>query len=180
MSKLETRLPLIFYHFVGNKDSRYQLSEPFESNGYCYATNGRACVRMPAVGFSIPRPAYPGLIPNCEDLEWDPKLYLPEPFSFDVPEQQFDICGKCAGGGQVMCEYEHEHDCPRCGGSGQIPEHKYVLLCDGIKLRFEDAAALRKFRCQVYLRSDRQDKRPLRFWDNLMIEGLIMPAPDER
>jgi hypothetical protein len=178
----EQSLPQIFNRCVAEECGRFRLTSPFESGGYYVATNGRICVRMPKAAALVDLPPLgPGeKVPDIGQLEWTRDLYMAAACPFIVPEQQFDFCRKCAGGGNVQCEYGHVHECPRCGGAGTIPEHKHVRLERGLKLRYQDADMLKRFGCEVYLRTDLTARGPLRFdIPGTQIEGLIMPAAEE-
>ena len=121
--------------------SRTALAKPFTRDGFTYATDGRMAVRVEA------RENEPGDEKALDAAKlFEPELAKPhtEHAWPVVPEPVTKICGKCDGRGKFskcadcdgdgvqVCDLDHEHECERCGGSGQLPGNDSACItCNG-------------------------------------------------
>ena len=104
---------------------RKDIDKPFKRNGYIYATNGKAVVRIPEsaeLATDIENKI------NIEQFEWNiiPKTFIPVP---EVNLKDFqEKCTSCNGTGQVSkctaCDGDGEHECT-CG------DFHTCRICDG-------------------------------------------------
>jgi hypothetical protein len=132
----ETLVPEIFQMFVADEIGQYAIHVPWHDEDEIAATDGRLCIRGPW------RAEYEGL-PDDEEftrppyrkLAWGRDLYSEQPLplvdldGLDLGREE--ICKKCAGGGLVTCNFDHEHECPDCEGSGD-EEFPLVIHWKGV------------------------------------------------
>lgn len=157
--------------FCGEKNI-YDLSKPWSSQNYTYASNGVIFLRVPR------REAVPVNIDNVEQLSTKFYAYL-ERFKTEdgfqflpniKPVQKCLYChgagwffGKdcpdCNGTGEVKFfrgSYKYEDDCKNCSGIGKIPggvEQTFCEFCDGMGVCFcapyEYKISTKKFHVRV-------------------------------
>jgi hypothetical protein len=178
--------------------SKVDLSTPWISGDYVYATDGRIMARVPldAIGAETaeairsvgggPRPPG-GRLFREHGVAADPApLVVPDvgPFVRD--------CTACAGsGGEITgpcddCDGSGEHDCGSCGGTGVNgscvacggdgkPTYPSAALSDGQKIGGYYLAMIRHFGGTIYQTAGDDPGRPFRFKAGLA-EGLLMPV----
>lgn len=121
--------------FCGGTGDPETLQVPFIRNGLLGATDGRICaVVLCGVAFADDSPPTwgDGRLRHRPDLravvqplmgqcfEWLPLPSLPPcKRCKETGVVPLTACDECSGLGTVTCEYDHEHDCPDCDGTGE-------------------------------------------------------------
>lgn len=117
--------------FCSTDPSRESLHHPITQGDYTYATDGRICVRVPAIEgaqFAL-RPDFGAIWPASFDV------YMPAtlPDGFDDMKDPATKCQTCQGRGHVTCETcGHDHACGDCDGDGFIIDLVPVPLSGGV------------------------------------------------
>lgn len=117
--------------------AKYEMSRPFVVNAWRYATDGKICVRVPALGEpdSEAHDGHP--FPDCETLPWNGcqqcRSVLPEK-PYVVSSEYIEKCPDCktteikcekCDGGTVRCPHcEFDHVCGHCRGIGYFIRHE--------------------------------------------------------
>lgn len=134
---METTLSKVFSFFLSHDELRESLQNPFEINGYTYASDSYLLVRCKSehIDFSYTNEHKP---PNAESLIPKPnmsRLIDINNIDFDAfkTEDGYDIiaevgeCDACDGSGEVEFEFSHNgndyeitHECPVCDGEGEM------------------------------------------------------------
>ena len=119
--------------FCSTDPCRYSLSIPWNIEGFTYASDGKALIRVPAIaecerGIHDPYSPviHPGTIPDADSPAWQ-DITLPDGWQ-DTPPVIID-CKACDGTGKIR-------DCPECGGAGETTRCecgnvKTCRECDG-------------------------------------------------
>jgi hypothetical protein len=131
-----TVFPPIMYAFVHHESCRYKIDRPWVKDGKAYATDGRRliCVEMPGEPDSAARDGeFP--YPPCHDIiallqrDIDAGQYRPVPHPLYVPPGT-KPCDECRATGKIgcncpTCDWDNQHDCKACEGSGKknVPGH---------------------------------------------------------
>jgi hypothetical protein len=104
--------------FCSTCETRPQLARPYNLDGWTYATDGRICLRVPALADTEPNTDSPPP-PNPAELFNQPlakacdENLAPFPTLPDAPPRVY--CHECNGEGFVRCECcNHEKDCDNC------------------------------------------------------------------
>ncbi len=169
--------------FCNHEITRFAINRPWRHGEYVCATDGRVVIRWKSKcsdGSILTAPLEPGVkFPPIDDLPWERGQYGPVCVAVPVmPEPELEDCEKCEGSGFVMCEYEHEHHCPRCDGDGEVLANPYWktggLPRLGVVYAHKILAAGGKF----FGRLDADPKKPIRFEIGDAIDGLLMPCRD--
>ena len=152
----ETKIKKAFDLFLGTDKLRPVFDNPFEINGFVYATNGHALIRAKKenIDFTFENknklPNVEGIIPKInESLIMGLKS---ETFEILKTEDEYkevgqDIeCLTCNGHGKVEWEFEHyakDYDCPECHGSGYSEEKRKVKTVgktfDSLNVKLKDS-----------------------------------------
>ncbi len=99
------------------------FKEPWTKGNWTYATNGKICIRVPAVD-GVEENAFTPQADRLFDTAFAPKQWSPVP-KVEKPEQPKEIeCDECEGSGKSdenQCEFCGKYpECEECGGSGKI------------------------------------------------------------
>lgn len=114
--------------FCSEDETRVPLMKPWREGEFTYASDGRVVLRVPAelkdaVNTAAPTAAqldkYFGIFGNgAGGLLW---RKLPT-----LPEVKFGECETCHGDKSHACDCGHQHECPNCEGTGQIPDDGHL------------------------------------------------------
>jgi len=145
MITTQTDYEKLFQLFAGKDETRIYMNQPFKHNGKYYATDAYSLICMPAEKVELnfveqDKPEVESVIPketNCNveikvaDIE---KQLIPTMIDETIEEEIKNKCKECDGDGVVECDMEHEHECPKCYGAGEIvteiekPTGKKILM----------------------------------------------------
>jgi len=136
----EQTVTKVFDLFTGKNDLFPATMKPFKANGFWYAMDPAAFIRVPEnkIEFNQANPFYSGQfnpgnsIPkrnNNEVINLDEAFFLQH-----LTDEKID-CGLCYGSGKLSTRdnykgnyYDSEYNCPCCKGSGyEMEEDKYVF-----------------------------------------------------
>lgn len=136
--------------FCSTDKSRIYLTNPWEMNGFAYATDGHLAIRIPCGLVSIPGiteeaekylSGVPGLIDSAklDAKHWIKLLKLPEqPLckkcngTTKAPKET--ECPECEGTGEAIAEndyHEYEVECKTCDGDGEVLGDGVCKMCRG-------------------------------------------------
>ena len=135
----ENKLKKAFDLFLGTDELRPEFNNPFEINGFVYATNTHALIRTKKenIDFAFKNECK---LPDVESVipEINESLFMElknEMFEILKTEVEYKMVGQdiecltCDGSGEVEWEFEHytkDFDCPKCHGSGYSAEKRKV------------------------------------------------------
>lgn len=135
MKITEEKVIKVLNMFVGHDEIRPVMMSPFEQGGYYISTNGNHLVAIKSKGFNLDfnndldTPAAAGLLSKDlhKPIKIDLRLLKSEIDSktpmVDQYEEEVKECYQCDGDGYQTCDLDHEHDCLKCEGEGEIKEH---------------------------------------------------------
>ncbi|NBU83442.1 MAG: hypothetical protein EBS21_02345 [Sphingomonadaceae bacterium] len=115
-------------------EGRYQLSRPFNQDGFTWATDGRIMVRVPQIegfaGYDIIKPP--------QDVKKIFNPVLPGEFISlpKCPDERTVTCGDCDGTGRCACPHcEQDMECSECEGGGKKLDGRTIEVFDGKGIR---------------------------------------------
>ena len=142
-SNMDTNLSKVFSLFLSKDQFRPEMQNPFEFNGYTYATNGCILVRCKKehIDFEFQNDYEPpnpesvifkknaNRILDVDKIDWEGLMTEDD---FNIIDNRTE-CEVCNGEGEVEYEFSHNgkdyyinHDCPVCEGKGVTGEYKKV------------------------------------------------------
>lgn len=140
-TQTKTLIEQIFYMFCSKNDEmRPVINNPFELNGYVYATNAFILIRAKKKDVDFDASKNQHKAPNCEEvmplhnttslLELDHGFLDQYKTADEVAYSGKDIdCPTCDGEGEVEWKFEdyrRDFECPVCNGSGyQTQKREY-------------------------------------------------------
>lgn len=109
--------------FCSEDESRDSIRNPFEQEGYTYATDGRIIIRVHQVLPDLPERlsqppknirvhfTFPDPAATVVPVDWTSLCQEPEPLT----------CSVCKGIGRDQCRHcDNEIECQKCDGSGKV------------------------------------------------------------
>jgi len=120
--------------FLSRESRREWMWQLNEQNDFVYGTDAHCLIKAHKLCFNSNYPAhektanFDSLYENYVYNEKAIELSCNEIKSVLLKiEKVYDVinCSECNGDGTVTCDYDHEHECPECGGSGEW-ENKYA------------------------------------------------------
>lgn len=134
-----------FKPFLGEKTTRRDMSLPRIQRGLLVACDGRLAIALQEFDYSGPfpedmdKPDVIGVLSPCETLaEWRDMPHVDQCDKCGntgyLPLTKV-CCGECRGEGEVTCNYDHDHECPDCEGSGKVDETP-ECECRKLKVKF--------------------------------------------
>jgi hypothetical protein len=179
----KTLVPEIVQMFVADEIDRYAIHVPWHDGDELAATNGHICIRGPWKDEYGPLPDHNEFTrPPYRKLRWRRSLYCDDPLPLvdfaDLDVLRTSSCLKCAGGGLVTCEYEHEHDCPDCVGSGEVSNPLIVRWNGVVKINGHYVNRLQKEGARLFVHKIDSHIQPiLAVWGEF--QALLMPIQPE-
>lgn len=155
--------------------SRYSVTEPWVAGGFRIASDGRVLVRLPTTAADSKPPKgvmYPPTDDVLKGVFVDDGVACPDPGPERVAE-----CERCRGLGIARCDLDHEHDCPDCGGRGQLVEGFPIEIGHtGVFIKDEHARLLCRFRAVMFVARHQDPKTRVIKWTVGEAEGRVMPT----
>lgn len=129
--------------FCADEVTMYDMTKPFELDGWACATDGKICVRIPVADYGKPFEQTEKPTPPIQKLAWDKTpdndapLVLPPPVIFNCgrcdgkgKHPQMGPCSRCKGSGNCGCNCPKCDDaCDECGGDGEAPISGTKVFC---------------------------------------------------
>lgn len=123
-------------------EGRYQLSRPFNQDGFTWATDGRIMVRVPQIeGFA----GYDYIKPP-QDVKAIFNPVLPGEFISlpECPDKRAVTCGDCGGTGYCICPHcDQDMKCAECDSTGKKLDGRIIEVFTGKGIRVCHLAAIK-------------------------------------